>query len=66
MGVYNDDEIKGKAKQGAGRVNEKVGKWTDPAPVAKEDWKFPACPVNGPSISARGRNVAVAWFQLRP
>ena len=29
MGVYNDDEIKGKAKQGAGRVNEKVGEWTD-------------------------------------
>jgi hypothetical protein len=41
------------------------GKWSDPAPVAKEDWKFPACPVNGPSISARGSNVAVAWFQAK-
>jgi len=41
------------------------GKWSAPAAVAKEDWKFPACPVNGPSISARGRNVAVAWFQAK-
>lgn len=41
------------------------GKWTEPAPVAKEDWQFPACPVNGPSVSARGGNVAVAWFQAK-
>lgn len=42
-----------------------AGKWTDPAPVAREGWAFPACPVNGPSISARGKNVAVAWFQAK-
>ena len=41
------------------------GKWTDPVPVAKEDWQFPACPVNGPSISARGQDLAVAWFQAK-
>jgi len=41
------------------------GKWSEPVAVVKEDWKFPACPVNGPSISARGRNVAVAWFQAK-
>ena len=41
------------------------GQWSTPAPVAKEDWKFPACPVNGPSVSARGRNVVVAWFQAK-
>lgn len=41
------------------------GTWSEPAPVAKEDWQFPACPVNGPSVSARGKNVAVAWFQAK-
>ena len=41
------------------------GKWTEPAPVAREDWQFPACPVNGPSVSARGSHVAVAWFQAK-
>jgi len=37
------------------------GKWTEPKAIAEEGWVFPACPVNGPSLSARGRNVAAAW-----
>lgn len=41
------------------------GKWTEPAPVSVDGWQFPACPVNGPALSARGRNVAVAWFQAK-
>jgi hypothetical protein len=41
------------------------GKWTEPKAVAAEGWTFPACPVNGPALSARGRNVAVAWFQAK-
>ena len=41
------------------------GKWTEPKPIADEGWVFPACPVNGPSLSARGRNVAAAWFQAK-
>lgn len=41
------------------------GKWSEPRPVAAEGWTFPACPVNGPALSARGRNVAVAWFQAK-
>ena len=39
------------------------GKWTAGAPVHKDGWRITACPVNGPSLSARARNVAVAWFQ---
>jgi hypothetical protein len=42
-----------------------AGKWTAPIPVSKDGWVFPACPVNGPSIAARGRNVAVAYFQAK-
>lgn len=41
------------------------GKWTEPRAIAEEGWVFPACPVNGPSLSARGRNVATAWFQAK-
>jgi hypothetical protein len=38
------------------------GKWTVGAPVHSDNWKIDACPVNGPSIAAAGRRVAVAWF----
>jgi hypothetical protein len=38
------------------------GAWTAPAPVHADGWKITACPVNGPAISARGRQVAVAWM----
>jgi hypothetical protein len=41
------------------------GKWTAPVPVHKDEWKINACPVNGPALSARGKNVAVAWFQAK-
>jgi hypothetical protein len=41
------------------------GKWTEPKAVAAEGWTFPACPVNGPALAARGRNVAIAWFQAK-
>ena len=36
--------------------------WTVPAPVHGDGWKIDGCPVNGPSISAYARMVAVAWF----
>ena len=28
----------------------------------RDNWKIAACPVNGPALSANGRNVAIAWF----
>jgi hypothetical protein len=44
-------------------VVRRVGtKWTAPAPVYRDGWKIAACPVNGPSISARGARVALGWF----
>lgn len=41
------------------------GKWTAPLPVHADEWRVPACPVNGPSLSARGRQVALAWFNAK-
>ena len=38
------------------------GKWTNPVPVHDDNWKIAACPVNGPALSANGRDVAIAWF----
>lgn len=37
-------------------------RWTAPVPVHTDGWKIAACPVNGPSVAARGNIVAVAWF----
>jgi hypothetical protein len=33
--------------------------------VHNDNWEIPACPVNGPTLSARGRTVAVAWFTVK-
>ena len=38
------------------------GKWTEPLAVHKDGWELNGCPVNGPALSARGRDVAIAWF----
>ncbi|MGB7217711.1 MAG: sialidase family protein [Vicinamibacterales bacterium] len=41
------------------RVN---GRWMAPVPVHNDGWRIEGCPVNGPSVSARGLDVSVAWF----
>ena len=41
------------------------GRWSAPAVVHADGWTIDACPINGPSISARGRDVAVAWFMAK-
>lgn len=38
------------------------GAWTDARPLHVDGWEINACPVNGPAVSARGRQVAAAWF----
>jgi hypothetical protein len=38
------------------------GRWTEPRTVNADGWEIHGCPVNGPSVSADGRRVAVAWF----
>jgi hypothetical protein len=41
------------------------GKWNEPSPVHDDGWEIDSCPVNGPAVSARGRNVATAWFTAK-
>jgi hypothetical protein len=43
-------------------VRELAGRWSTPIMVARDNWVWRACPVNGPSIAAVDNNVAVAWF----
>jgi hypothetical protein len=42
-----------------------AGKWSPPAAVHQDGWKINGCPVNGPAISAAGREVAVSWFTVQ-
>jgi hypothetical protein len=41
------------------------GKWTPSATVFNDNWELYACPVNGPALSARERQAAVAWFTVK-
>jgi hypothetical protein len=38
------------------------GRWTEPRTVNADGWEIQGCPVNGPSVSADGKRVAIAWF----
>lgn len=42
-----------------------AGRWSAPTPVYNDGWRIDACPVNGPAVSARSRDVAVAWFTVQ-
>ena len=58
--VYRDrspDEVRD-----IGILRRVDGKWTQPARVHADEWKVDFCPVNGPSVTANGDDVAVAWF----
>lgn len=60
VAVYRDrsaDEVRDIAI-----VREDSGGWTEPAIVSPDHWVWKACPVNGPSIAARGTEVVVGWF----
>ncbi|MGH9383598.1 MAG: sialidase family protein [Vicinamibacterales bacterium] len=38
------------------------GTWTTPVAAHNDGWKIAACPIDGPALSAAGKNVAIAWF----
>ena len=39
-------------------------RWSEPSLVHADGWIMPGCPVNGPAVDARGRQLAVAWFTM--
>ena len=38
------------------------GVWSSPKNLSNDGWEIKMCPVNGPSISTFGKDVAVSWF----
>ena len=38
------------------------GVWKDPNPVHNDGWIINGCPVNGPKVAVKSKNLAVAWF----
>ena len=43
-------------------VRQSKASWGLPQVVHADNWSINGCPVNGPSVAAEGRNVAVAWY----
>jgi hypothetical protein len=43
-------------------VTRQQGNWTAPRAVSTDNWEINGCPVNGPSVAADDRRVAVAWY----
>ncbi len=43
-------------------VRLQKGQWTEPRTLHADNWQIEGCPVNGPSVAASSRRVAVAWF----
>jgi hypothetical protein len=40
------------------------GGWQPGVPLHEDNWQIAGCPVNGPAITARGADVAAAWFSV--
>lgn len=38
--------------------------WSSPQTLKDDQWKIPACPVNGPAADAFGSLLAVSWFTV--
>jgi hypothetical protein len=43
-------------------VRGQAGGWSAPRPIHADNWQIKACPVNGPSLAADSRRVALAWY----
>jgi len=71
VAITDDGPVAAYRDRSAGEVRDIAtsrfanGAWAAPVPVHADGWTITACPVNGPAISARGRQVAVAWMTAR-
>jgi thiol-disulfide isomerase/thioredoxin len=43
-------------------VRRTASGWSAPTAVHRDRWTIAGCPVNGPAVVARGREVVVAWY----
>lgn len=43
-------------------VTRQQGSWSTSRAVHPDNWEINGCPVNGPSVAAEGRRVAIAWY----
>ena len=43
-------------------VRQSGSNWSSPQAVYADNWEINGCPVNGPSVSADGRNLVVGWY----
>jgi hypothetical protein len=58
--VYRDREVG--ERRDVVVVRHDGTSWSSPSRLGPDDWVIDGCPVNGPAVATRGRNVAVAWF----
>lgn len=45
-------------------VRRTDSQWSEPVRVHADGWRIAGCPVNGPALIAKGRDVVVAWFTM--
>lgn len=45
-------------------VRRAGSQWSEPVRVHADGWRIAGCPVNGPAMIAKGREVVVAWFTM--
>jgi hypothetical protein len=43
-------------------VRRTASGWSEPQRLHADNWKIDGCPVNGPQLDARGREVVAVWF----
>jgi hypothetical protein len=60
---FRDRDDKEMRDMGVSRLEN--GRWTPTTIVSQDNWMIDFCPVNGPMMSARGRDVVAAWFTVK-
>jgi hypothetical protein len=61
--AFRDRDDKEVRDMGVSRLEN--GRWTPTTLISQDNWMIDLCPVNGPMLSARGRDVAAAWFTVK-